>query len=261
MIKKIINLIINSPLYPHWLEWKKSREANNYILKSIHGRIIEVGAGDGTMKSELLKKHKNIKEYLATDYSSWDKEFEKINQTIIRSKILALFLSYRKRIKLDNICSAEKLPYKDNTFDYHLSFEVLEHIQNHDKYFEEATRVVKRGGKIIAACPFLFRMHGVEPNHKFDYFRYANGFFYGIAEKYNLKLNKIYNNTGFGTTFASLTNQWLIQRIKESNTLFKLFILVFSPFLFTFTNLIGLLIDLNPDKRFATRFYAVLEKK
>jgi len=82
-----------------------------------------------------------------------------------------------------------------------------------------------------------------------------------VAKKNRLKLVKIYSNTGFGTTFASLTNQWFIQNITQSSLLVKIFLILLSPILFTSTNIIGYLIDINPDKRFATRFYIVLEKK
>lgn len=260
-IEKLIDTLINSPFYPHWLEWKKGNEANLYILKSLHGKIIEVGAGDGSTKIELLKKYKKITKYIATDYSSWDEKFKKVDRKVDRYRHLSVLWSYKKRAKMDNICSAEKLPYKNNFFDYHLSFEVLEHIQNPDKFFKEAARVIKRGGKIIVAYPFLYRMHGGEPKHKLDFYRYTNGFFYFIAQKNNLKLKKIYSNTGYGTTFASLTNQWLIQRIYESKLPSKIPFIIFSPFIFAASNIIGLMIDKKPDIRFATRFYIILEKK
>ncbi len=261
MFKKIINLVVNLPLHPYWLEWKKSREANERILKNLKGKVIEVGAGDGSKKAELLTRYKKIKEYVSTDFSSWDKEFEKINNKIKKLGIFSAIWAFKKRAKLDKICRAEKLPYKNNTFDFHLSFEVLEHIGEPYEYFKEASRVIQKGGKIIVIVPFLYRVHGGEPEYKLDFFRYSNGFFYRVAKKNRLKLVKIYSNTGFGTTFASLTNQWFIQNITQSSLLVKIFLILLSPILFTSTNIIGYLIDINPDKRFATRFYIVLEKK
>lgn len=260
MINKLINFIINSPLYPHWLEWKKSDQANKYILKSLKDKVVEVGAGDGSMKVKLLKNHRNIIEYTSTDLEDWDSEFENIDKKIKKMRLISQILGYRQRIKPDKICKAEKLPFKDNSFDYHLSFEVLEHVEDPDKYFKEAKRVLKQSGKIILSIPFLYRMHGGEPDHKLDYQRFTNGYFYKIARKYNLKILNIYSNTGFGTTFASLTNQWIIQKIKDSKMVLKMLIILLSPIIFLFTNTIGLLIDQQPDKRFATRFYIIFEK-
>lgn len=260
ILEKFIDLIVNSPLYPHWLEQRKCYEANKHLLKRIHGKVIEVGAGDGSLKNEVLKTHKKIKEYIATDFSSWNEEFDNIDNKINKLGIISKIWGYKKRIKLDKVCNAEKLPYPKDFFDYHLSFEVLEHIGNPNKYFEEATRVVKKNGRILVAVPFLYRMHGGETDHKLDYFRYTNGFFYQIAKQNNLKLIRIYNNTGFGTTLASLTNQWIIQKIKDSKIIIKTFLILLSPIIFLSTNIVGLLIDQQPDRRFATRFYVIFEK-
>lgn len=103
-------------------------------------------------------------------------------------------------------------------------------------------------------------MHGGEPEHKMDYYRYLNGFFYKVAADNGLDIIKIYSNTGYGTTFASLTNQFLIRKIVESNWIIKITLFVISPLIFVFTNLIGFLIDLSPDPRFSTRFHVKFKK-
>jgi len=260
IVEKLVNIVVNLPLHPYWLEWKKSREANERILKHLKGKIIEVGSGDGSRKAELLSRYSRIKEYISTDFSGWDKGFEKINRRIKKLGVFSAIWAFKKKVKLDNVCRAEKLPYKNNTFDFHLSFEVLEHIEEPNEYFREATRVIKKEGEIIVVVPFLYRVHGGDPEYKSDFFRYSNGFFYSTARKNKLKLVKIYSNTGFGTTFASLTNQWFIQNIAGSSIPVKIFLILFSPILFTSTNLIGYLIDISPDKRFATRQYIVFKK-
>jgi SAM-dependent methyltransferase len=163
-------------------------------------------------------------------------------------------------VPVDKVCSATALPFEDAVFDYHLSFEVLEHINDPEKYFSEASRVLRPGGHAIFSVPFLYRMHGGEPSYKFDYFRYLNGFFYERAGKNNLEVVQIFSNTGYGITMASLTNQWVIRRIVESNILTRVLFFIFSPFIFIFTNVTGFVIDIFPDSRFATRFHVVLKK-
>lgn len=146
MTHYIIKILVKSPLYPHWLNNQKMESMNNEILKVINGNVLEVGAGDGSKKAELLSKHKNIQKYVVTDYSSWDNEFEKFD--LISKKygeIGEIFFGYKRRIKLDSICSATNIPFKEGSFDVHLSFEVLEHIDNPEKYFSEAKRVLKKG--------------------------------------------------------------------------------------------------------------------
>ena len=48
-----------------------------------------------------------------------------------------------------------KLPFPDGTFDAIVSFEVIEHIKNYNKYLREALRVLKRGGYFIFSTPNL----------------------------------------------------------------------------------------------------------
>ncbi len=257
-----VKLIVNSPVYPHWLSKYKTNKAEEHVLKNIRGDILEVGAGDCSKKEYLLEKYKSIKSYTASDYSSWDEEFEKVDERADKFFGLSqiIFGAYKTRAALDKVCSATDLPFEEASFDYHLSFDVLEHIDDPSMYFKEATRVIKPGGCIIVAVPFLFRMHGGEPDHELDHFRYAHGFFHKIKDENNLSLIQTYNNTGYGTTLALLTNHWLIRRIYESNILIKVPLLLLSPVIFLIANLAGLLIDTIPDKRFATRFHVVMQK-
>lgn len=262
MIANIIKIIAKSPLYPFWLGYYKMNKANCLILNNIHGDVLEVGAGDGARKQEFMTRYKNIKTYTATDFSTWDGEFCKINERVTKyGKLAKAVFGFQKRIELDKVCSATELPFSDESFDYHLSFEALEHIDRPEKYFNEAARVLRLGGYIILSVPFLYRMHGGEPNHEMDYFRYANGFFYRVAKQNNLKITGIYCNAGFGTTCATLVNSWVIRRIMESNIATKIILFIFSPVIFFIANLFGFLADIYPDKRFATRWHIVLQKQ
>jgi len=238
-------------------------EGNNYILNraKIHGKVLEVGAGDGSRKSKLLSAYSKINDYIATDYSTWDEEFESVNNLVGKfPRIGEIIFGYKKRIALDNICSATKLPFPKESFDFHLSFEVLEHIDDPIKYYSEAFRVLKKGGYSIISVPFLFRMHGGEPDHKMDFHRYLNGFFYNIAKQNNVGVVEIYSNTGAGTTIACIVNQWLIRRISESNLFIKSVLFLISPCIFFIMNLLGYLVDIRPDKRFANRFHVAIKK-
>ena len=256
MLEPIIKLFVNTPVYPHWLEHRKMRQGNDVVLKGIKGNVIEVGAGDGSRKMVIMATHPKIKSYVATDFSSWDDAFEKIGEANGRfGKSSRTFMGHQERARLDEVCSATKLPFKNNTFDTHLSFEVLEHIDTPFDYFSEAARVVKPKGYIIFSVPFLYR------EHKMDYFRYTGDFFQMIAKKEGLRLQNKYANTGYGTTMAVLSNQWIIRRVMEGPIVLRPFILIISPFFFTIANLLGLLIDIKPDVRFANRYHIIYRKK
>lgn len=61
----------------------------------------------------------------------------------------------------------EKLPFKDEVFDAAFSLNVLEHVKNPFLYANELKRVVKKGGIIYTAVPFLQPYHGY-PYHFFN---------------------------------------------------------------------------------------------
>lgn len=50
--------------------------------------------------------------------------------------------------------SATNLEFEKDSFDKICAFEVIEHIEEIDKVFSEASRVLKKGGKLIVSFPF-----------------------------------------------------------------------------------------------------------
>lgn len=63
----------------------------------------------------------------------------------------------------------EKFPIEDESFDFILSLNVFEHIFNIKNAFTESHRILKSGGKIVFAIPFMHQIHG-SPD---DFFRYT----------------------------------------------------------------------------------------
>src|SRR3989344_5138588 len=49
-------------------------------------------------------------------------------------------------------------PFKDNSFDVVMNFDVIEHVKNDKKFFKEMYRVLKPGGKTIVATPNINRI-------------------------------------------------------------------------------------------------------
>ncbi len=54
---------------------------------------------------------------------------------------------------------ATQLSFKDESFDYYLTFECLEHIPDYKKAFSEASRILKKGGKMFFTVPFRSGAH------------------------------------------------------------------------------------------------------
>ncbi len=256
----IFNLICKTPLYPHWLDVRNTQKKNVELLKSLYGKVIETGAGNSDKKEYALKINKKIKEYVATDYDSWDTLFENQTKSITKFGKLteALYGKPKEKENLDAICSALDLRYKKNMFDCYCSFEVLEHIENPYLFFQEACRVLKRGGICITVMPFLFREHGGIEN---DFQRFTKGGFHQLAKNAGFKVVNISTYCCFGTTMASLVNQYVVRKIVEGKLIPKILLFMLSPFIFLTTNGVGWIIDsLDNDERFAERYHVVMKK-
>jgi SAM-dependent methyltransferase len=107
-------------------------EMQEFILKYSNGLVLDCGAGS---KANYLP---NVVNFEIVDYPSTD--------------ILGV---------------GEMLPFKDNTFDGVISVAVLEHVRDPFKCAQEISRVLKPGGKLYCAMPFLQPYHGY-PHHYFN---------------------------------------------------------------------------------------------
>jgi SAM-dependent methyltransferase len=64
----------------------------------------------------------------------------------------------------------EGIPFKSDAFDTVLLADVLEHTHEPQNVFNESSRVLRRGGKLLLFVPFMYGIHE-EP---FDYYRYTS---------------------------------------------------------------------------------------
>jgi len=68
---------------------------------------------------------------------------------------------YKRKFKLKNlkleVCKAEDLPYKSESFDYITANAILEHITEEQIAINEWKRVLKKKGKLFVAVPLRFR--------------------------------------------------------------------------------------------------------
>jgi hypothetical protein len=78
---------------------------------------------------------------------------DRVNDTIVNIDVFDF-------PEVDIIADCAKLPYKSNSLDGVISSGVLEHVENPTAILREAFRVLKPGGFVITAVPFVMGYHG-----------------------------------------------------------------------------------------------------
>ena len=105
--------------------------------------VLDIGCGHGWYPLHLIEKWQLKGHITGIDISSH-------NITLFQNEIKKR--GYSEKLSA-SVANAENLPFPDNTFDIVYSTESLEHIESTDKFFSEAGRVLKSGGKLIITTP------------------------------------------------------------------------------------------------------------
>jgi SAM-dependent methyltransferase len=132
------------------LQWSLLVRALEAVAPRARGRLLDVGCGDKQFE-RIFRPY--VREYLGIEHEA----------------TFYATAATRQSSHPDYLYDGERLPFADGSFDTVLSIQVLEHTPHPRQLMAEMSRVLKRGGSLILAAPFSFRLHE-EPH---DYFRYS----------------------------------------------------------------------------------------
>jgi SAM-dependent methyltransferase len=132
------------------LQWSLLVRALEAVAPRARGRLLDVGCGDKQFE-RIFRPH--VDAYFGIEHEA------------TFSATAAKHGSSRP----DFLYDGDRLPFEDGFFDTVVSIQVLEHTPHPRKLIAEMARVLKKGGTLILAAPFSFRLHE-EPH---DYFRYS----------------------------------------------------------------------------------------
>ena len=128
----------------HLIAYKES-------AKLISGTVLEIGSGEGYGITELALKSEK--------YIAIDKFVPSISQNL-KNENNVEFIQM-------NVPPLNKIA--DNSVDFVVSFQVIEHIQNDEKFVEEIFRVLKKDGKMILTTPNILMSLSRNPWHFREY--------------------------------------------------------------------------------------------
>lgn len=127
------------------------------LLKAYHvaeemvtGDLLEIGCGEGRGVELLAPK--------VVAYTAVDKIEEVVQSLSLKFK--------NSRFIQANI---PPLPFEDNSFDSVVSFQVIEHIKDDNKYLQEIHRILKPGGKAYISTPNIKLTLSRNPWHIREY--------------------------------------------------------------------------------------------
>lgn len=112
--------------------YQRSRLAYVEAAKIVSGRVLEIGTGTGYGVDIIAP---NVAEFVTLDkFRSSRVDSLPSNVRFVEAKV-------------------PPLPFEDETFDYVVSFQVIEHIKCDRLFVEEVMRVLRPGGKFIVSTP------------------------------------------------------------------------------------------------------------
>lgn len=155
------------------------------IYKGSEMKILDIGCGYKPFYYLLTEKNLNFK-YVGVDFSKYNSEADIICD-----------------------CNYDKLPFEDNTFDFIILSEVLEHIYNYENCISEAVRVLKKRGMVFITTPFVFPEHGAP----YDFHRYTSFFYRKILQEHGINLLFIKKSGSFFTV-PLFTFNILLEKMK-----------------------------------------------
>ena len=162
---------------------------------------------------KLLQANDNS--FVYADIGAGDKYFTSKLLSITDGKVFAIDNEYKKSESVEDgiICLNDSSLLKNNSIDFIIIMDVLEHIKNDNAFLEEILEKLKPHGKLIITVPamqFLFSSHDVFLKH---YRRYSRKRLINLLQKQKIIIEQ--NYYFYSTLFLLRCISLLIEMLKS----------------------------------------------
>jgi len=151
----------------------------------IKGNVIDIGCGQKPFRN-IIEKHAS--KYYGLEYKRTLHGFKSV----------------------DVVGNAMVLPFKNSSADFIVSFQVMEHLPEPEKFLKELLRILKLDGHLLLMTPFMWGEHEAP----YDYYRYTRYGLEYLANKTGFEVVNIISDTGFWTTTIIRFNYFLMTYAK-----------------------------------------------
>ncbi|MDR0681038.1 MAG: class I SAM-dependent methyltransferase [Dysgonamonadaceae bacterium] len=130
------------------------------------------------------------------DIGCGNKPFEAYIRTLIKNYDASAYrgcdIIQSSGQKVDIICDVTNIAEKSSTYDIVICTQVIEHVFEHSKVFEEAYRLLKPGGFFIVSSNLVWEIHEAP----YDYYRFTKYGFIKLLENAGFNVQEAKSNGG-----------------------------------------------------------------
>jgi len=149
------------------------------------------------------------------------------------------------------------LNIKDESFDFILCTQVLEHIKNPDNAFKTFNRILKPGGKLFLTTHQCFEEHMIP----YDYFRFTRYGLKFLGESSGFSLQHIAPHGGIFHVLALIIDTIPIKLFFKKGFIYYIYLFVFTIPILIFNIFCYILDFLDRDKIMTLNYECIYEKK
>lgn len=161
-------------------------------------------------------KHLSLLNHLVKSISQGEEQIKILDIGCGNKPFLSLFshldcefkgIDFSSETEADIVQSLDQpIPAEDESVDFIICSEVLEHVPYPERVISEMFRVLRKGGQLYVTTPFAFPIHA-RPH---DFFRYTEFFYQKMGSDYEVEKIEVHpTNTIFSTPFYTF-NQMLM---------------------------------------------------